>query len=271
MAARIGSCMHSTAPMVIVEPSRRGQAMGLVPHCPGSPIEKTSSTRGWATWRNGDRPRAPLPRWPREPGPPRPRPRRAVHAPTRSWTPPSTSSCRRASWPGSTCARWPTTSASRRRTSTTGSGPARSCCERRWPARPAGSRSPWPSPRASGFVARRLRMFDAIAETRPLTLTALLALDGDPGYRPLPYLEATLDHYRALVDDGRAAGRPRRRGRPPRVAGDVDRGRHLRRGRGRASSASASDEVHARARAVFAPACSTRWSPRATSAATRTP
>jgi len=55
---------------------------------------------------------------------------------------------------------------------------------------------------AEGFVARRLRMFDAIADTRPLTLTALLALDGDPDYRPLPYLDATLDRYRALVAEG---------------------------------------------------------------------
>ena len=55
---------------------------------------------------------------------------------------------------------------------------------------------------ADGFVARRLRMFDAIAGDAPPTLTALLALDGDPGYRPLPYLDATLDHYRALLDAG---------------------------------------------------------------------
>ena len=104
---------------------------------------------------------------------------------------------------------------------------------------------------AEGFVARRLRMFDAIAETRPLTLTALLALDGDPGYRPLPYLEATLDHYRALVDAGEL---------PADLDAEAAHLVSLATSIGVAIYAEAvarqlgigADEVHARARAVFA-------------------
>lgn len=58
---------------------------------------------------------------------------------------------------------------------------------------------------ADGFVDRRLRMFDAITATEPLTLTALLALDHDPDYEPLPYLDATRAYYRRLVDAGELA------------------------------------------------------------------
>ena len=42
-----------------------------------------------------------------------------------------------------------------------------------------------------GFVDRRLRMFDAIVGTPTLRLTALLALDDDPDYSPLPFIEAS--------------------------------------------------------------------------------
>jgi AcrR family transcriptional regulator len=52
------------------------------------------------------------------------------------------------------------------------------------------------------FVARRLRLYDVIGERRRLTLTALLALDGDPDYQPLPFLEATRAQYRAQVEAG---------------------------------------------------------------------
>ena len=48
-------------------------------------------------------------------------------------------------------------------------------------------------------------MFDLIAEHPDLTLTALLALDGDPDYRPLPFLEATRAQYQAQVDAGEIA------------------------------------------------------------------
>jgi AcrR family transcriptional regulator len=53
-----------------------------------------------------------------------------------------------------------------------------------------------------GFVDRRLRMFDAITRTEPLALTALLALDGDPDDRPLPFLDATRAYYQGLVEAG---------------------------------------------------------------------
>lgn len=55
------------------------------------------------------------------------------------------------------------------------------------------------------FAARRLRVFDLIGERPQLTLTALLALDGDPDYRPLPFLDATRAQYQAQVDKGEIA------------------------------------------------------------------
>jgi len=70
-------------------------------------------------------------------------------------------------------------------------------------AREAGKlEAPLAETSASGFVERRLRMFDAITAAAPLTLTALLALDRDPDYQPLPYLEATRAYYANLVDAG---------------------------------------------------------------------
>jgi AcrR family transcriptional regulator len=56
-----------------------------------------------------------------------------------------------------------------------------------------------------GFAERRLQMFDAIGANHRLALTALLALDGDPAYEPLPFLDATRSYYAELVADGRLA------------------------------------------------------------------
>jgi AcrR family transcriptional regulator len=53
------------------------------------------------------------------------------------------------------------------------------------------------------FVDRRARMFDAITTSSPLTLTALLALDGDPDYEPLPFIEATRAQYAEMAAAGR--------------------------------------------------------------------
>ena len=55
---------------------------------------------------------------------------------------------------------------------------------------------------SGGFVERRLAMFDAIGSLHSLALTALLALDGDPDYEPLPFLEPTLAYYQSLIDAG---------------------------------------------------------------------
>jgi AcrR family transcriptional regulator len=49
--------------------------------------------------------------------------------------------------------------------------------------------------RALSFVERRLRMFDVINGSPNLPLTALLAIDRDPDYEPLPILEATRSDY----------------------------------------------------------------------------
>ncbi|MGH9079477.1 MAG: TetR/AcrR family transcriptional regulator [Acidimicrobiales bacterium] len=49
--------------------------------------------------------------------------------------------------------------------------------------------------RTMSFVDRRLRMFDVIGAHPKLALTALLAVDGDPDYQPLPYLDATRIEY----------------------------------------------------------------------------
>jgi AcrR family transcriptional regulator len=54
-----------------------------------------------------------------------------------------------------------------------------------------------------GFVERRLAMFDAIGDIPTLALTALLALDDDKGYEPLPFLDATRQSYRAMADAGK--------------------------------------------------------------------
>jgi len=54
----------------------------------------------------------------------------------------------------------------------------------------------------SSFVERRLRIFDAIVANEPLKLTALLALDGDPDYRPMPFLAETQAQLRAMAEAG---------------------------------------------------------------------
>jgi AcrR family transcriptional regulator len=54
----------------------------------------------------------------------------------------------------------------------------------------------------ASFVARRTRMFDVIATTPALALTALLALDGDPEFTPMPFLERTQASYRAQIEAG---------------------------------------------------------------------
>jgi len=54
----------------------------------------------------------------------------------------------------------------------------------------------------ASFVERRVRMFDAITSTPTLALTALLALDDDPDYEPMPFLAATRAQYAALVAQG---------------------------------------------------------------------
>jgi AcrR family transcriptional regulator len=54
----------------------------------------------------------------------------------------------------------------------------------------------------AGFVERRTHMFDAITSQPALALTALLALDRDPDYEPFPFIDATREQYRALVDRG---------------------------------------------------------------------
>jgi len=53
------------------------------------------------------------------------------------------------------------------------------------------------------FVDRRTRMFDVIAATPAVALTALLALDGDPDFAPLPFLDRTRASYRAQVEAGK--------------------------------------------------------------------
>jgi len=62
--------------------------------------------------------------------------------------------------------------------------------------------APIASASTGGFVDRRTAMFDAIAALPPLALTALLALDRDPDYEPLPFLDATRDYYQGLIDAG---------------------------------------------------------------------
>ena len=61
-------------------------------------------------------------------------------------------------------------------------------------------RGPIAAASTGGFVERRTAMFDAIGELPSLALTALLALDRDPDYEPLPFLDATREYYQGLID-----------------------------------------------------------------------
>jgi AcrR family transcriptional regulator len=55
------------------------------------------------------------------------------------------------------------------------------------------------------FVERRVRMFDVVATNPALALTALLALDGDPDFQPIPFLDATRAYYAGQVEQGAIA------------------------------------------------------------------
>lgn len=52
------------------------------------------------------------------------------------------------------------------------------------------------------FAKRRLQMFDHLTSGSALGLGALLALDDDPDYRPLPFAEETVARYREQVEAG---------------------------------------------------------------------
>ena len=52
------------------------------------------------------------------------------------------------------------------------------------------------------FEQRRLRMFDEITQRPDLRLGALLALDEDPDYAPLPFLQRTKAAYEAQREAG---------------------------------------------------------------------
>jgi AcrR family transcriptional regulator len=52
------------------------------------------------------------------------------------------------------------------------------------------------------FEERRLRMFDQITSRPELRLGALLVLDDDPDYEPLPFIKRTSQQYQAQADAG---------------------------------------------------------------------
>ncbi len=52
------------------------------------------------------------------------------------------------------------------------------------------------------FAERRVRMFDEILRLPTLRLSALLALDDDPDYVPLPFFAASRKEWQAQVDSG---------------------------------------------------------------------
>ena len=84
----------------------------------------------------------------------------------------------------------------------------------------------------ASFVERRVRMFDAITSTPTLALTALLALDDDPDYEPMPFLAANARGVRGARRAGRRSCGPRHRRRALARARDLDRLRDLWRGGG---------------------------------------
>ena len=52
------------------------------------------------------------------------------------------------------------------------------------------------------FTERRLAVFDIVVQNKTIRLGALLALDGDPDFEPLPYFEKSLSTYTALQAKG---------------------------------------------------------------------
>ena len=52
------------------------------------------------------------------------------------------------------------------------------------------------------FAERRVRMFDEILRLPTLRLSALLALDDDPDYVPLPFLSTSRSEWQGQVDSG---------------------------------------------------------------------
>src|SRR5262245_3436799 len=52
------------------------------------------------------------------------------------------------------------------------------------------------------FTERRLAVFDRLTQTPELKLGALLALDHDPDFEPLPFGEDTVEQYQAQVEAG---------------------------------------------------------------------
>lgn len=61
---------------------------------------------------------------------------------------------------------------------------------------------PFVSAPFDGFVERRLLLFDAIAALPVLRLTALLALDDDPDYEPVPFLEGARRRFQEQIEAG---------------------------------------------------------------------
>ena len=93
-------------------------------------------------------------------------------------------------------------SASPRPTSTTCSVPDRASYEQPSRGRRTASWKTSDAARKLSFVNRRLQMFDVINAHPNLALTALLAIDQDPEYRPLPFLDETRVDYQAGLADG---------------------------------------------------------------------
>lgn len=54
----------------------------------------------------------------------------------------------------------------------------------------------------TSFLERRLHMFDAITASPEVALTALLALDHDPEYQPMPFIDGTRAFYAGRVAAG---------------------------------------------------------------------
>jgi len=52
------------------------------------------------------------------------------------------------------------------------------------------------------YAEWRTAIFDLVQDNPPLRTTALLALDGDPSYEPLPLWELAVEHYERLIAEG---------------------------------------------------------------------
>ena len=119
------------------------------------------------------------------------------------------------------------------------------------------------------FAERRLAVFDAISASDRIRLTALMALDDDPDYEPLPHIDASRAFYRSLIDGGACRRTPTSTlptsSRSPRRSGSRSTPTRSH------ASWARPDRSSERGLGPCSPPCSTRWPATRAHRARRTP